>query len=85
MNPSVSLLRQVELLLNQETNFIKKAEKESLLSNLKIVSLWHQALEFNDVATSWVEYLIMIVHKHKLSLENPTQRVDLIVPRGESN
>ena len=34
-----------------------KGGKESLLSNLKIVSLWHQALTDNDVATSWVEYL----------------------------
>jgi glutamate-5-semialdehyde dehydrogenase len=33
-----------------------KGGKESLLSNLKIVSLWHQALTDNDVAT-WVEYL----------------------------
>jgi glutamate-5-semialdehyde dehydrogenase len=28
-----------------------KGGKESLLSNLKIVSLWHQALTENDVAT----------------------------------
>ncbi len=31
-----------------------KGGKESLLSNQKIVSLWHQALESNGVSTEWV-------------------------------
>ena len=59
-----------------------KGGKESLLSNLKIVSLWHQALTDNDVATSWVEYLNYDRTETQAFLENPTQKVDLIVPRG---
>ncbi|MBX9886791.1 MAG: glutamate-5-semialdehyde dehydrogenase [Flavobacteriaceae bacterium] len=59
-----------------------KGGKESLLSNLKIVSLWHQALKDNDVATSWVEYLNYDRTETQAFLENPTQKVDLIVPRG---
>lgn len=59
-----------------------KGGKESLLSNLKIVSLWHQALKDNDVATSWVEYLNYDRAETQAFLENPTQKVDLIVPRG---
>ena len=59
-----------------------KGGKESLLSNLKIVSLWHQALIDNDVATSWVEYLNYDRKETQAFLENPTQKVDLIVPRG---
>ncbi len=59
-----------------------KGGKESLLSNLKIVSLWHQALKDNNVATSWVEYLNYDRTETQAFLENPTQKVDLIVPRG---
>ena len=59
-----------------------KGGKESLLSNLKIVALWHQALEENNIATDWVEYLNYNRAETQTFLENPTQRVDLIVPRG---
>lgn len=59
-----------------------KGGKESLLSNQKIVSLWHQALEENGVSTDWVEYLNYDRIQTQAFLENPTQRVDLIVPRG---
>lgn len=59
-----------------------KGGKESLLSNLKIVSLWHQALEENGVGTDWVEYLNYDRVQTQAFLEKPTQKVDLIVPRG---
>jgi glutamate-5-semialdehyde dehydrogenase len=62
-----------------------KGGKESLLSNLKIVSLWHQALTDNDVATSWLEYLNYDRTETQSFLEKPTQKVDLIVPRGGEN
>ncbi|MFY8111506.1 MAG: glutamate-5-semialdehyde dehydrogenase, partial [Flavobacterium sp.] len=57
-----------------------KGGKESLLSNQKIVSLWHQALENNGVATDWVEYLNYDRAQTQAFLEKPTQKVDLIVP-----
>jgi len=59
-----------------------KGGKESILSNLKIVSLWHQALEENNISTNWVEYLNYNRVETQAFLENPTQRIDLIVPRG---
>lgn len=59
-----------------------KGGKESLLSNQKIVSLWHQALESNGIATDWVEYLNYDRAQTQAFLEKPTQKVDLIVPRG---
>ena len=59
-----------------------KGGKESLLSNLKIVKLWHQALKENNVATEWVEYLNYNREETQAFLEKPTQKVDLIVPRG---
>ncbi len=62
-----------------------KGGKESLLSNLKIVELWHQALSANNVATEWVEYLNYNREETQAFLEKPTQKVDLIVPRGGEN
>ena len=59
-----------------------KGGKESLLSNLKIVSLWHKALEENKISTDWVEYLNYNRVETQAFLEKPTQKVDLIVPRG---
>jgi glutamate-5-semialdehyde dehydrogenase len=59
-----------------------KGGKESLLSNLKIVSLWHQSLEENNISKDWVEYLNYNRAETLAFLENPTQKVDLIVPRG---
>ncbi|MGO4819121.1 glutamate-5-semialdehyde dehydrogenase [Flavobacterium sp. W22_SRS_FP1] len=62
-----------------------KGGKESLLSNQKIVSLWHQALTNTYVPTSWVEYLNYDRTETQAFLEKPTQKVDLIVPRGGEN
>ena len=59
-----------------------KGGKESLLSNLKIVELWHQALKENNVSPEWVEYLNYDREETQAFLEKPTQKVDLIVPRG---
>ncbi|GGK11722.1 gamma-glutamyl phosphate reductase [Yeosuana aromativorans] len=59
-----------------------KGGKESTKSNLKIVDLWHQALQDNGISTDWVEYLQFNRTETQAFLENPTQQVDLIVPRG---
>jgi glutamate-5-semialdehyde dehydrogenase len=62
-----------------------KGGKESLRSNLKIVELWHQALQDNEVSNNWVEYLNYDRSETQQFLEKPTQKVDLIVPRGGEN
>ena len=59
-----------------------KGGKESLRSNLKIVALWHEALKALDASTDWVEYLQFNRTETQAFLEKPTQKVDLIVPRG---
>jgi glutamate-5-semialdehyde dehydrogenase len=59
-----------------------KGGKESLNSNLKIVALWHEALKAHDASTDWVEYLQFNRTETQAFLEKPTQKVDLIVPRG---
>ncbi len=59
-----------------------KGGKESLNSNLRIVELWHQALKENNISTEWVEYLQFDRKQTQEFMANPTQPVDLIVPRG---
>lgn len=59
-----------------------KGGKESVNSNLAIVALWHKAFEINGISTNWVEYLNYDRPQTQVFLENPTQKVDLIVPRG---
>jgi glutamate-5-semialdehyde dehydrogenase len=59
-----------------------KGGKESLRSNLKIVELWHQSLKENGASADWVEYLQFNRTETQAFLEKPTQKVDLIVPRG---
>ena len=59
-----------------------KGGKESLNSNLKIVELWHEALKQHNASTDWVEYLQFNRIETQAFLEKPTQKVDLIVPRG---
>jgi len=59
-----------------------KGGKESLNSNLWIVELWHQALRQHSATADWVEYLQFNRTETQAFLEKPTQKVDLIVPRG---
>jgi glutamate-5-semialdehyde dehydrogenase len=59
-------LRRAELHSNQD-KILLKGGKESLLSNLKIVSLWHQALTIKWLLL--VEYLNYNRMRHRL-LEN---------------
>ncbi|MEL4308395.1 glutamate-5-semialdehyde dehydrogenase [Joostella sp. CR20] len=59
-----------------------KGGKESLNSNLFIVDLWHKAMKKHGVTTNWVEYLQFNREETQSFLKNPTQPIDLIVPRG---
>ncbi len=59
-----------------------KGGKESLNSNLAIVDLWHKALEEHQVSTKWVEYLNYDREQTREFLRNPSEKIDLIIPRG---
>lgn len=59
-----------------------KGGKESINSNLEIVKLWHRALAENNISKDWVQYLQFDRKETQAFLENPSQKVDLIVPRG---
>ncbi|WP_299433942.1 glutamate-5-semialdehyde dehydrogenase [uncultured Maribacter sp.] len=59
-----------------------KGGKESLNSNLVLVALWHKALESHNCTKDWVSYLQFDRKQTQEFLEKPTQKLDLIVPRG---
>ena len=59
-----------------------KGGKESLNSNLVLVQLWHKALEACDCTADWISYLNYSREETQQFLEKPTQKLDLIVPRG---
>src|SRR5690606_11319053 len=61
---------------------VLKGGKESINSNLKIVELWERALQKHGITEQWVEYLKFDRKQTQAFLENPTQPIDLIVPRG---
>lgn len=59
-----------------------KGGKESLNSNQAIVDLWHESLRQNRVQTDWVTYLKLNRQETQEFLKNPSEKVDLIIPRG---
>lgn len=59
-----------------------KGGKESVNSNLALVALWHKALKENNCDTNWVTYLQFDRAETQSFLENPKEKLDLIVPRG---
>ncbi|SEK81926.1 glutamate-5-semialdehyde dehydrogenase [Maribacter orientalis] len=59
-----------------------KGGKESLNSNLVLVNLWHKALEACDCSKDWITYLNFSREETQKFLEKPTEKLDLIVPRG---
>ena len=63
-------------------NILLKGGKESLNSNLFLVELWHKALEEHECPEDWVTYLEFDRTQTQAFLEHPTQKLDLIVPRG---
>ena len=59
-----------------------KGGKEALHSNLVLVDLWHQALKLIKIEPAWVSYLQFDRKATQAFLENPSEKIDLIVPRG---
>lgn len=59
-----------------------KGGKESLNSNLAIVSLWHKALTEHNCSSDWVTYLNYNREETREFLRKPGEKIDLIIPRG---
>jgi len=63
-------------------SILLKGGKEAQRSNMLLTGLWHQALQSKRLPIEWVTYLEFTREETRAFLENPSQKVDLIVPRG---
>ncbi|WP_235295642.1 glutamate-5-semialdehyde dehydrogenase [Portibacter marinus] len=59
-----------------------KGGKEAKFSNKALVELWHKALSENNLSNNWIEYLELSRQETRDFLVSPTEKLDLIVPRG---
>jgi glutamate-5-semialdehyde dehydrogenase len=59
-----------------------KGGKEAYNSNKVLVKCWHEALEANGLSKDWIKLLHLKREATQEFLKNPTEPLDLIVPRG---
>ncbi|MCX7546846.1 glutamate-5-semialdehyde dehydrogenase [Xanthomarina sp. F1114] len=59
-----------------------KGGKEAINSNLILEKCWHEALEENELSKDWIKLLHLKREETQEFLRNPTEKIDLIVPRG---
>jgi len=79
--PDVTIEAAV-LAFKANSKILLKGGKEAYHSNLMLVKCWHEALEQNQLSTNWIEYLQLNREETQAFLKNPSQKLDLIVPRG---
>ncbi|ADR23513.1 gamma-glutamyl phosphate reductase [Marivirga tractuosa] len=79
--PDVTIEAAV-LAFKANNKILLKGGKEAHHSNEELVKCWHQSLQDNGLAESWIQYLKMDRPTTQEFLRNPDQPLDLIVPRG---
>lgn len=79
--PDVTIEAAV-LAFKANNKILLKGGKEAGHSNRILVDLWHDALKENDLSTDWIVMLEMNREETQAFLRNPSQKLDLIVPRG---
>lgn len=70
------------LAFKANNKILLKGGKEAINSNKVLVDVWHQALKENDITTDYVKLLKLQRAETQEFLKNPTEQIDLIVPRG---
>lgn len=79
--PDVTIEAAV-LAFKANNKILLKGGKEALNSNLILEKCWHQALEENGLSKDWIKLLHLQREETQEFLRNPTEKIDLIVPRG---
>ncbi|RXJ46067.1 glutamate-5-semialdehyde dehydrogenase [Gelidibacter gilvus] len=79
--PDVTIEAAV-LAFKANNKILLKGGKEALNSNLILEKCWHQALEENGLSKDWIKLLHLQREETQEFLKNPTEKIDLIVPRG---
>jgi len=79
--PDVTIEAAV-LAFKANNKILLKGGKEALHSNLVLEHCWHEALETNGLSKDWIKLLHLKREETQEFLKNPTEPLDLIVPRG---
>ena len=70
------------LAFKSNNRILLKGGKEALHSNKILVDFWHKALTENNLSEDYIKFLQMDRTETQAFLKNPTEQLDLIVPRG---
>jgi len=79
--PDVTIEAAV-LAFKANNKILLKGGKEAYNSNKVLVNCWHEALTKNGLEKDWITMLEMNRDETQAFLKNPTEPLDLIVPRG---
>ena len=79
--PDVTIEAAV-LAFKANNSILLKGGKEAIFSNKVLVDLWHKALTENNLSTDYIKLMQMNRDETQAFLKNPTEQLDLIVPRG---
>lgn len=70
------------LAFKANSKILLKGGKEAINSNKALVACWHQALAENGLSEDWIKLFTLNREATQAFLKNPTEKLDLIVPRG---
>lgn len=79
--PDVTIEAAV-LAFKANNKILLKGGKEAINSNLALEACWHKALEENGLDKDWIKLLHLNREETQEFLRKPTEKLDLIVPRG---
>ncbi|SHJ34824.1 glutamate-5-semialdehyde dehydrogenase [Arenibacter nanhaiticus] len=79
--PDVTIEAAV-LAFKANNKILLKGGKEAIHSNIILEECWHQALEENNLDSDWIKLLHLNREETQAFLKKPTEKLDLIVPRG---
>ncbi len=79
--PDVTIEAAV-LAFKANSKILLKGGKEAKFSNKILVDCWHEALKDNNLETDWIRLLELNREQTQAYLQNPPEKIDLIVPRG---
>ncbi|QDO94193.1 glutamate-5-semialdehyde dehydrogenase [Formosa sediminum] len=79
--PDVTIEAAV-LAFKANNKILLKGGKEAIYSNKVLVNFWHQALNAHGLDSSYIQLLTLNRQETQDFLKNPSEPLDLIVPRG---
>lgn len=79
--PDVTIEAAV-LAFKANNKILLKGGKEAYHSNMILEECWHEALSQNGLSKDWIKLLHLKREETQEFLKNPTEPLDLIVPRG---